>query len=61
MPGLDDEMAKLPPLSLSLFLSLISKTNLHGRIDNWKKGRVGALHGFGYGWDVKNACNGVSF
>jgi len=38
--------AKLPPRSLSL--SLISKSNLHGRIDNWKKdGLVGALHGFG--------------
>jgi hypothetical protein len=37
-------------------LSLISKSNLHGRIDNWKKdGLVGALHGFGSGWDVKNA------
>jgi hypothetical protein len=48
--GLNDEMAKLPPLSLSLSLSLslISKSNLHGRIDNWKKdGLVGALHGFG--------------
>jgi len=29
-------------------LSLISKSNLHGRIDNWKNGGlVGALHGFG--------------
>lgn len=44
MPGLDDDMAKFRPLSLSL----ISKSNLHGRIDNWEKdGLVGALHGFG--------------
>jgi hypothetical protein len=54
MPGWDDEMAKLPPLSL------ISKSNLHGRIDSWKKdGLVGALHGIGYGWNIKKAYNGV--
>jgi hypothetical protein len=57
MPRWDNEMGKT-----SSPLSLISKSNLHGRIDNWKKdGLVGALHGFGYGWDVKNACDGVLF